>query len=290
MPDFLRFCEVVIGPLADWQGGGNESSALRIVADGSESRLRVAFNANKTITGEPNKTDLMIWNLSRETRAALKANSTKARIAAGYSSDPSSAAIVCNGGLLAVTHERQGPDIVSKLLILDGYGGIVRGAYSRSFSGGTPVDAVVRDLAATLPGVSVGKIDVDGALPPKGLALAGASAQQLNKLADQHGFSWSVQDGVFQALSDKRDSGRAFGFDSTRNLISATPLFNGPLQVRVGVAVVAKFDARMRPGDRMVVKSTVNPSVNGDTKATSVNLSFDSHGAATLKAQSLRLF
>lgn len=290
MSDFLRFCEVLVGPLTDWQGGGKESSALRIVADGSNSRLRVAFTANKTITGEPNKTDLTIWNLSRETRGQIKANSTKVRITAGYSSDPSSAAVVCNGGVLAVTHDNQGPDVVTRLLILDGYGGITRGAYSRSFSGGTPVDAVVRDLAASLPGVSLGKIDVDGALPQKGVALAGASSAQLNKLADQHGFSWSVQDGVFQALSDKRDSGRAFAFVSDRNLINATPLFNGPLQVRVGVAVVAKFDARMRPGDRMVVTSAANPSVNGETKATSVTLSFDSHGAATLKAQSLRLF
>lgn len=290
MPDFLRFCEVIVGPLADWQGGGKTSSALRIVADGSNSRLRVAFNASKTITGEPNKTDLLVWNLSRETRGQLKANSTKVRVSAGYSSDPSSAAVVCNGGLLAVTHENQGPDIVTRMLILDGYGGITRGAFSRSFSGGTPVDAVVKDLAASLPGVSVGKIDVDGALPQKGIALAGATSAQLNKLADQHGFSWSVQDGVFQALSDKRDSGRGFSFISDRNLISAAPLFNGPLQVRVGVAVSAKFDARMRPGDRMIVRSTTDPSVNGETKATSVTLSFDSHGAATLKAQSLRLF
>lgn len=290
MPEFSRRCEIILGPLADWQGGGAAGQALRIVADGTNDHLRAAFSSNKTITGEPNKTELTLWNLSRDTRAAIKANSTKCEILAGYASDPTTAAVVCNGGVLAVSSERQGPDILTRLLILDGYGGIVRGAYSRAFSGGTPVADVVTDLAKSLPGVSLGRVDVDGTLTAKGAALAGSSAEALNKLGDQHGFSWSVQDGVFQAISDKRDSGRAFSFASDRNLISATPLFNGPLQVRVGVQVVAKFDARIRPGDRMVVRSTVNPSVSGEYKATSVNLTFDSHGGALTKAQSLRLF
>jgi hypothetical protein len=290
MSEFSRRCEVILGPLADWQGGGSAAQALRIVADGTNDHLRAAFSSNKTMTGEPNKTELTLWNLSQNTRAAIKANSTKCEILAGYASDPTTMAVVCNGGVLSVYSERQGPDILTKLLILDGYGGIVRGAYSRSFSGGTPVSDAVADMAKSMPGVSLGKIQIAGNLPTKGAALAGSSAEVLNKLADQFGFSWSIQDGVFQALDDKHDSGRAFSFSTDRNLISSTPLFNAPLQVRVGVAVVAKFDARIRPGDRMVVRSTVNPSTSGEYKATSVNLTFDSHGGAQTKAQSLRLF
>ncbi|MNE67475.1 hypothetical protein D3C80_1630850 [compost metagenome] len=97
-----------------------------------------------------------------------------------------------------------------------------------------------------------------------------------------------MQDGVFQAVSDKRDTGRIFSFSSERNLISAVPLLNGPLAENVGVEITAKFDARMKPGDRMIVQSSINPALNGSYKATSVNLSFDSHGGAILKAQSLK--
>jgi len=288
--DFLRYCELVIGPLADWQGKGNTGDAVRIIADGTNAHLRVSFNASKTLTGEPNKIDITVYNLSRNTRQAIRTNLSKIQLFAGYESSASSGAMVASGGLLSAVSMRQGSDIVTKLTALDGYGGMVRGAYSRSFSGQTPINQVVKQLAAALPGVTVGKIDVDGRLPPKGMAFVGTTTSQLNKLADQQGFSWSVQDGVFQAVSDKRDTGNGFIFTSNSNLISCAPLLNGPLQVKVGVEIVAKFDARMKPGDRMVVKSTVSPELSGDYKSTKVDLSFDSHGPAQLKAQSLKMF
>lgn len=287
--DFLRYCEVIIGPLADWQGGGAISQAVRIVADGTMRNLRVAFSAQKGITGSPNTLDMEIYGLSLQTMQSVRGNLSRVRVTAGYSSSADSAAIVASGAILAAIPEMRGPDAVLTIKALDGYGGMVRGAYSRSFDGRTPISTVVADMAAALPGVTVGQIDVDGQLFQKGQQFAGPTTAQLNKMADQYGFSWSVQDGIFQAISDRRDSGRVFTFTSERNLISAVPLLNGPLAANVGVEIEAKFDARMKPGDRMVIDSRVNPALNGSYKATSVGLSFDSHGPASLKAQSLKV-
>jgi hypothetical protein len=286
--DFLRYAELVIGPLADWQGGGSSGEAIRIIADGTQENLRVAFSAVKGITGSPNKIDLAIWGLSQKTRMAIRGNLTQIQVIAGYSSSSASAGLVAIGGILAAIPEREGPDIVLKITALDGFGGMVRGAYTRSFSGGTPISDVVRDIAASMPGVTVGLIDVDGSLYQKGQQFSGATTDQLNNLADQHGFSWSVQDGVFQAVSDKRDTGRAFVFTSSNNLMNAVPLLNGPMADNVGVEVTAKFDARMKPGDQMVIQSSVNPLLDGSYKVTSVNLQFDSHGQALIKAQSMK--
>lgn len=288
--DFLRRAELVVGPLADWQGGGSSSNAIRIIADGSSQRLRVAFSSQKTLTGDPNKTEISVFNLSPDTRQALRSNLTKVQLLAGYESSSDSVGLVATGALMGAISTREGADIVTRLTVLDGYGGMVRGAYSKSFSGGTDASTVVRDLATSMPGVTVGRIDVDGRLFSKGLQLSGATTSQLDKLADQFGFSWSVQDGFFQAISDKRDSGTAFSFDSETNLISAVPVLNGPLMVNVGIEVQAKFDARIKPGDRMIVRSRVNPQLNGSYKATSVALSFDSHGPASVRVQSLKLF
>lgn len=287
--DFLRYAELIIGPLADWQGGGSTGEAIRIIADGTSQNLRVAFNASKTIAGSPNKIDIAVWGLSQRTIQSIRGNLSRVQINAGYLSSSSSAGLVASGAILAVIPERQGPDIVLKMTALDGYGGMVRGAYSRAFAGQTPVSSVVSDVASALPGVTVGLIDVDGNLFQKGQQLSGSTTDQLNKLADQYGFSWSVQDGIFQAVSDKRDTGREFLFTSENNLISAVPLLNGPTADNVGVEITAKFDARMKPGDRMTIQSAVNPSLNGSYKSTSVNLSFDSHGAAQLRAQSLKV-
>lgn len=286
--DFLRYAEVIIGPLADWQSGGSTGEAIRIIADGTNENLRVAFNANKGITGSPNKIDLAIWGLSLQTRMAIRGNLTKIQVIAGYETSANSSGLVASGAILAAVPERQGPDIVLKITALDGYGGMVRGAYSRAFTGQTPVSAVVSDIASALPGVTIGRIDVDGNLFQKGQQFSGATSDQLNSLADQFGFSWSVQDGVFQAISDKRDSGRSFIFTSDTNLISAAPLLNGPMADNVGVEITAKFDARMKPGDGMIIQSSVNPLLDGSYKSTSVNLQFDSHGSALLKAQSMK--
>lgn len=286
--DFLRYCELIIGPLADWQGGGSSGEAIRIIADGTNQNLRVAFNANKGITGSPNKIDIAVWGLSQKTRMAIRGNLTKIQLIAGFSSSESSLGLVATGAILSAIPERQGPDIVLKMTALDGFGGMVRGAYSRAFDGQTPISAVVNDIASSMPGVTVGLIDVDGNLFQKGQQFSGASADNLNSLADQYGFSWSVQDGVFQAVSDRRDTGRSFLFSSDNNLISAAPLLNGPMADNVGVEVVAKFDARMKPGDQMIVQSSVNPLLDGSYKATSVNLQFDSHGQASIKVQSMK--
>lgn len=286
--NFLRYAELIIGPLADWQTGGSSGEAIRIIADGTNENLRVAFNATKGITGSPNKIDIGIWGLSQATRMAIRGNLTKVQVIAGYSSSGASMGLVASGAILSAIPERQGPDIVLKISALDGYGGMVRGAYSRAFGGQTPISAVVSDIAANLPGVTVGLIDVDGNLFQKGQQFSGATADQLNSLADQHGFSWSVQDGVFQAISDSRDSGRSFLFSSDTNLLSAAPLLNGPTADNVGVEITAAFDARMKPGDKMIIQSSVNPLLDGIYKVTSVNLQFDSHGSAMLKVQSMK--
>ncbi len=291
MSDFLRYCELVVGPLADWQNnGGNRNQAIKIVADGSNKNLRIGFNANKTITGEPNKIDILVYNLSNQTRQAIRSNLTKIELIAGYESSRDSVGLVASGAIMSVVSRRQGSDIITNITAYDGYGGMVRGAYSRAFASGTSLAQAVRDVAGTIAGVTVGKINVTGNLPAKGIALSGSSTAQLNKLADQFGFSWSVQDGIFQAISDKSDSGNGFSFSSQSNLITCVPLLNGPLQVQVGVEIAAKFDARMKPGDRMIVQSDVAPQLSGTYKATSVGLAFDSHGPAALTAQSMRLF
>lgn len=289
MSDFLRYCELIIGPLADWQGGGSLGQAVRVIADGTAQHLRVQFNASKSITGDPNKTDVFITGLSRETRQAIRANLTRVQVVAGYEGSASSAGLVASGALVSALTARQGPEMITRLTLLDGFGGMARAAYARSFAGGTPVASLVRELAAGMPGVQVGRINVRGSLGAKGLQLSGSNTSQLNKLGDVYGFSWSVQNGVFQALMDDTDTSEHFSFASANNLISCVPQLDGPTQRQVGVEVTAKFDARMKPGDRMVVQSTVSPQLNGTYKATAVQLAFDSHGPALLKANGVKL-
>ena len=287
--DFLRFCEVTIGPLADWQGGGPKANAVKLRADGTTSNLRVMFSAAKSITGDPNKTELTIFNLSANLRQAIRANLARVQVVAGYDSNPLSAALVSSGALTGVISTRSGGDVATKMTILDGFGGMVRGAVSKSYAGSTRLDQIIRETAAGMPGVIVGKVALPGRVAAKGVQVAGGTTDALNKLADQYGFSWSVQNGVLQAIMDNADTGDAYSFSSRSNLISITPMLDGPTQTENGVEIVAKFEARPKPGDRLNVQSDLNPRLSGTYRATNVMLDFDSHGAATFRAQATTL-
>lgn len=281
--DFLRRCELVIGPLADWQGGSGVGDAIRIVADGTNDRLRVAFSATKTLTGDPNKCEVMIYNLGPSLRQAMRGELLRVQVLAGY--ETGEPALVAYGALQESVSTRSGADIITKLVVLDGYGGMVRGVYSRSWAGSAPVARVVEDIAKTMPGVTVGRVTVPGQLAARGSALVGSSTAQLNRLADQFGFSWSVQDGVFQAVPDNATSGTVWPFDADVNLLSVTPKLDGTSS---GVEIAARFTPGVKPGDIVRVRSRVAPDLSGDYKASSVALSFDSHGAADIKIQAFK--
>lgn len=290
--NFIRRAEIILGPLADWQGGGPIAEAIKIVADGSnENGLRAAFRVRKTITGEPNRINLALTNLSKNTRQSIRQGLTRIQINAGYINDPNGLSTVASGGVLSVVSQKSGPDNTLIISALDGYGGMIRSAYARSFVGGTSVASVVKDVAASMPGVTIGRIDIGKALLySKGQHFTGAAPALLNRLADQYGFSWSVQDGIFQAIGETSSTGNQFPFQSGANLISVSPVLNGPLEARIGVKIDATFEARIKPGDRAVVASTITPDLNGQYVATAVDMSFDSHGGAGTTIESLRYF
>jgi hypothetical protein len=94
-----------------------------------------------------------------------------------------------------------------------------------------------------------------------------------------------VQNGVFQAVPDDGTTGEEYSFTSAANLISVTPTVSGPTPGQGGVEIAARFDARIKPGDRVAVKSDISPQLSGTYKAASVKINFDSHGPASIHIQ-----
>ena len=46
---WLRQVEIYIGPLQEWQGGGNQDLAVKMVGDGTNNNLRIRFEIRKSI-------------------------------------------------------------------------------------------------------------------------------------------------------------------------------------------------------------------------------------------------
>lgn len=287
----IRNIEVLVGPLADFEGGGNPNDGLRIASDGSRENLRAAFSIRKTLQSVANEGAVTIYNLPRESRERMRRGLTRVRVMAGYAN--TGTMVVGNGGLLDAVHTNQSGTWVSELPFYDGFGGIARGVVNRTFTSGVTVANVIRTLVEqNMPGVTVGRIDVDGTIARGGYAMSDRTADVLDDLATQYGFSWSVQNGVFQALSDQRVFGRVFEISfENRNLISASPITQDAADIRfqTGVEIVAILDARVSPGDSIDLTSSSNPQVNGRYKVHAVQFDGDTGDVSwTMTIQSYR--
>lgn len=278
---FIRNIELFIGPLTEQEGGGPTNQALRIVSDGSREDLRISFDVKKTLLSAPNASTVSIYNLARGTRERIRASLARVKMNVGYTNVGVST--LAQGGSLSVTTEKRSTDYITNIRMLDGFGGQLNGIANDTFEGGINISSIVRSLAEKMPGVSIGRIDIDGLLGSRGRTFSGTVAEELSGLADQYGFSWSIQNGVFQALSDVRSFARTrlISFRD-RSLVSAVPLLNGPLQQETGVEIVGILDPRVSPGDRVQLESQVNPQLNGFHKVHEVDFNGDTYDRSWL--------
>ena len=273
----IRQIQLKIGPFKDYEGKGS-SSALSLVTTGADNELNISFSVNKEITGSPNQTSLTILNLSADTRQRLQQSGLAIELYAGYVGEP--LRLVSKGGVLSAVSQRAGAEIATTIGVMDGQGATLKAYYDKSFAGATPVADIVKELAATMAdkGVQLGEINVKGTLADKGRVFHGRTVDSLDSLAKAFKFSWSIQDGVFQAIDDDIGSRKLYVLDDA-TLISVSPLLNGQLQFKVGVDITTVLDARIVPGDKVQVKSSVSPDLNGTYIVDECQLSGASHGA-----------
>lgn len=264
---FIRNIRLLLGPLADDQGGGPTDEALEILSDGSRNTLAVDFSVTKTLIGTPNAATVRIRNLSESTRRRIRASLTRVRLEVGYENQ--GLYPLAMGGLISVVPYAENPDYVTELTFLDGFGGIVKGVTSRSFAARTPVIDIVEAIGQDMPGVTIDRdsLQISGVVGRRGYTISGRSADALDTLADSFGFSWTVQDGVLTALDDAQSYTTIHEISvERRNLIAALPTLGGPMQIQTGIEVTAVLDPRVRPGNTMSLTSTANPGLSGQSK------------------------
>lgn len=280
--DLIHQVEVILGPLAEHEGRGSPGDAFRIVSSGAVNDLRVQFSCKRTFGGAPNRSELIITNLSEQSRNLFRRGLTRVEVNAGYlNGDNAGLRKVTTGGISSALPTDSAPEIETIVSFLDGFGGMSRGVFRRSFRGGVPLSTVVKAVAESMPGVTVGEshINIQGVTGASGRTFAGRAADILDDLGAQWGFSWSIQNGVFQALDD-------FTPLSTTHLMSyrdgslrsVKPILTGPLEIPTGVEIVGRLNPRINPGERVRVESLINSSLNGVYTVHEHDLSGNSHG------------
>lgn len=278
MSEFIRRVQVLIGPLTEVEGGGNKSRAISIDSTGRAEDYRIQFAVTKTITGAPNVTKLRVTNLPEKERLGIKASHTNVQLYAGYMAGVQPQ-LLSKGGVMSSLSVHDGSEIVTAFNALDGYESMTLGTFRRSYGQGVQLSSVVTDLANSMPGITIGTINIDGTTDFKGIASSGRTVDTLNKLANQYGFSWSIQNGIFQALKDNVPLNRAFNISwQNKSLIGCSPILNGPAQIQSGIEIKATLDPRVAPGTQVRLESKISPGLNGTYPVHAVDFSGDTHG------------
>ena len=275
---FIRNTQLLIGPLAEDQGGGPADEALEIISDGSRSRLATSFNVTKTIYGAPNESSIRITNLAPNTRRRIQAGLTNVVLNVGY--ENTGLTPLLRGGILRVIPRIELPDYVVEIVVMEGFGGRYKGTTSRTFSGRMPVKDVVTTLGQDMPGVTVSPdlIRADGTLGSRGLSVSGPTKDALDTLADGFGFSWSIQDGNLTALQDDQAYEEIIEISvERRNLISVSPNLAGTGQLAVGVDITAVMDPRVRPGQQVELVTNANPRLSGTYRIQTISFQGGTH-------------
>ena len=280
---FIRQVELLIGPLEEWRGGGNQDLALRIFSDGSNDGLRIRFAVRKHIISTASPTVISVYNLGPKLRASLQKSNAQIVLRAGWAN--TGLTTIFSGSLLACVHQREGADIVTQLISLSGFGGCARTTIAGTFTEGASITEIVTGFAGVIPGVKVDPklIQIsEHFVGSQGMSFPPIPvAEALDKLARVYGFSWWIDKGYFHALDDEQSISGGEVFLSTNNgfLFRVEPMLVSPMQVKAGVSVHSLFNPGIEAGKTVRIESTVNPQLNGSYKVHTLSHSGDTHGS-----------
>jgi hypothetical protein len=162
--------------------------------------LRVQFKVAKDNKPEPNTAEILISNLSEQTRARLSDKGTRVILEAGY---PGTLAQLFSGDATFVDQLRDGADWVTKIECGDGERAYNRARVNESFAPDTEASHVVTTVAKRI-GLDIGNLQdqseqIKGQFS-NGYSARGTAATVLNKLLKAQGLEWSIQDGTLQVL------------------------------------------------------------------------------------------
>ncbi len=284
---YIRQAQVLISPLRESAGTIDRNEAIVINSTGNKNDIRIVFTVQKNIMamGQPNEIQISFYNLAPATRQLLSKQATAFLLEVGYERGGVPLQTVASAGIASVKPGRQNENITTTIFGYDGQDGLAQAVSSKAYDGVTRLKDIVSELAADIPGVdvSIGNIRINDNLSTgsKGRILTGRTSNLLYRLAREFGFSWTVDNGVFKAISDSLTSGNLFNISSKNGaLLNVNPRIDNVIQRYIGIEISTVLDPRISPGDLIKLDSQVIPQLNNTYQATNVTHVGDTHANA----------
>jgi hypothetical protein len=243
---FGRRARVSVGSFAV----GAEVGAPSIGGAVIKPQLRIAFKVERDRKPEPNKNECQIYNLSEESRAAIKRGQLLT-IDAGY---PDSFGQIFQGDVRTFSHVQVGADWITKIAAGDGEVAHRTARVSESFGPKTKVSAVLQKLCDAY-GVKIGnasdmvktKAKINEYL--RGKAIHGLVSEQLEKMLRENGLEYSIQDGALQVVEiGKAVNAPAVKLDPSCGLIGSPEIGEQGKDKKTVIKMKSLMQPRIIPG------------------------------------------
>ncbi len=243
--------------------------------------LRTIFQVEKTSESFPNTAKISIYNLAESSRALVRATDPFVMLEVGYGGDLS---ILYVGDISRAYISRQGPDWVTTAECGDGLNAIRRVSVDKSYAAGTDYKTIIRDVAKTL--VDEGKValgsllGIESKIARRGDVVSGASKDELDRLTENQGLEWSIQNNTLQVNpKDQALADDAILLTPETGLVDV-PVLRDTKYEKTGVEFQCLIVPKIAPGRLVRIRCEQNKTVNGFYKVESVNFSGDTHGQA----------
>lgn len=190
MPLFDRQYRLIVGQPS---GAGRSSNGIEI------TDLRVQFNVTKTLTKNPNNSEISIYNLNPAHRELVEKPDTKCEFYAGYSED-AGPVLLFQGDVRFASTPFEIPDIETKLELGDGLKSYRDSMISLSYGKGIASQAIIREIASRMGLAVYISDDLPNRLWDNGFSFFGAARKALDKVVAGSNSQWSIQNGVLQVI------------------------------------------------------------------------------------------
>lgn len=227
--------------------------------------LRIKFKIGKTSESHPNKSELEIYNLNKDSRAFFNVGDLQVTIEAGYKGlieKIFTGNVSQNSTATAIIHKSDPPDVITTLKLGDGEKSIDLARVDKTFKTGTSVQSIIVDMiksftladAFGVPSTKIDSIpDITSQILTSGMSVTGSPKRIMDDFAKTYNFEWSIQNGVVVITKDKEPT------KETAILISQSTGLLGTIENKDKGAIKFKnlLNPKIAPGRALAVKQGI---------------------------------
>ncbi len=208
------------------------------------SNLRFRFVVNRGDIQTPNTADIRVYNVSETTAQAIEKEFERVVLQCGYEGN---FGVIFDGSIKQVRRGRESQtDTYLDITAADGDSAYNFAVSALSLEAGTTPDGVISALLKSMAefGVSQGYAPIFGNNPlPRGKVVFGMTRDELRKVAQNTGTSWSIQDGKVNFVPET-----AYIAGEAPVITAQTGLIGLPEQTQNGISLRVLLNPNIKIG------------------------------------------